>query len=106
MFCSLPQSVVFLLHFIDGIFLVLTLAIFARSLLSFFPNIRPGSPFYLVAVLSIQITEPILAPLRRVVPMVGMFDISPWIALLVMQFVLQPLIKSAIISAVCSGRGF
>jgi YggT family protein len=28
----------------------------------------------------VQITEPLLAPLRRIIPTVGMFDISPMIA--------------------------
>ncbi len=34
--------------------------------------------------LLIKITEPLLAPLRRVVPMVGMFDISPIIAFVIL----------------------
>src|SRR6185503_15449947 len=34
--------------------------------------------------LLIRITEPLLAPLRRMVPMVGMFDVSPIVAFLVL----------------------
>jgi YggT family protein len=36
-----------------------------------------------------DITEPILAPLRRVVPQLGMVDITPMIAILVLVFVQQ-----------------
>jgi YggT family protein len=41
-----------------------------------------------------QITEPILAPLRRVIPRIGMLDISPMVALLLLQF-LQSLLERA-----------
>jgi YggT family protein len=34
--------------------------------------------------LLVKITEPLLAPLRRLVPMVGMFDISPIIAFIIL----------------------
>ena len=33
-----------------------------------------------------QITEPLLAPIRRVVPPFGMFDLTPMIAFLVLGF--------------------
>jgi len=31
----------------------------------------------------VRITEPLLGPLRRLVPLVGMFDISPLVAFLI-----------------------
>jgi YggT family protein len=34
-----------------------------------------------------QITEPILAPIRKIVPPLGMFDLTPMIALIVLQMV-------------------
>lgn len=61
----------------------LSLAILVRALLSWFP-IDPRSP--LVTVLD-QITEPILEPLRRVVPRLGMIDITPLVAILLLGFV-------------------
>jgi YggT family protein len=61
----------FLRTFVDLLFQILILAIIARALLSWFP-VRPGNPFYALAVILHQITEPILAPLRRVIPMIGM----------------------------------
>lgn len=66
---------------------VLTIAIFARSIISWFP-VNPGNR--LVAALY-QITEPILEPLRRIIPRVGMFDLTPMVAIILLQFVAIPL---------------
>jgi len=67
---------------------VLTFAIFFRAILSWFTmNTRGGGfLFSLHRVLS-QITEPILAPLRRIIPLVGMFDITPIVAILLLQII-------------------
>ena len=59
----------------------LTLAILGRSLLSWFPDMQRSS----LARLLYNLTEPILAPFRQVVPMIGQFDISPIVAILVIQ---------------------
>jgi YggT family protein len=53
-------------------------------MLSWFP-MDQGSP--LIRILN-DITEPILAPLRQVVPKFGMMDITPMVAFLVL-FVIQ-----------------
>jgi YggT family protein len=57
---------------------VLIFAIFARSIISWFPIDRNGP---VVATLN-AITEPILEPLRRVIPLVGMVDITPMVAII------------------------
>jgi len=44
----------------------------------------------------IRITEPLLAPLRRMVPMVGMFDVSPIVAFLVL-WLLQAAVTSTLL---------
>ncbi len=62
---------------------VLTFAILARAILSWFP-IRYDNP---IVVFLNQITEPFLAPLRRVIPRLGMVDITPLIALLILQLI-------------------
>jgi YggT family protein len=64
---------------------VLTAAIFIRVLLSWFP-IDPRNA--LVTVLY-EITEPILEPLRRVVPRLGMFDLTPMVAIILIQVIGQ-----------------
>lgn len=44
-----------------------------------------------LSVLLIQATEPILGPVRRLLPRMGMLDLSPMIVLIILSFVLQAL---------------
>lgn len=46
-----------------------------RAVLSWFP-VRSGSPLTSVSAILHDITEPVLAPVRRVIPPAGMFDLS------------------------------
>lgn len=64
--------------------LVLTLLIIARALLSWFPNLDPRNPVleFLVAV-----TEPILAPLRAVMPKLGFIDLTPMVAIILLNVI-------------------
>jgi len=41
----------------------------------------------------IQITEPLIAPIRRVIPRFGMFDLSPMIALLLLNFIVLRVVE-------------
>ena len=66
---------------------ILSVLILIRVLLSWFP-IDMRNP--IVRTLY-EITEPVLAPFRRVIPRIGMFDLSPLAALLVIRFVQQGL---------------
>ncbi len=68
---------------------VLIAAIFIRALLSFFTN-DPRNP--IVNVLD-QVTEPLLSPLRRIVPRVGMFDLTPLVAIFIL-YAIQILVAS------------
>ena len=70
-------------RFIDILCQVLTIAIFARAIVSWFPT-NPSNR--LVAILY-QLTEPILAPLRRIIPRVGLIDITPMIAIILLQII-------------------
>ena len=60
------------------------LALFGRIILSWFP-ISPGSGLASVFSVLYTVTEPVLGPVRRVVPPLGMggmgFDLSPIIVL-------------------------
>jgi YggT family protein len=69
---------------VNILIIILEVAIFLRAMLSWFP-MDQGNP--LVRILN-DITEPILAPLRQVVPRFGMIDITPMVAFLVL-FVIQ-----------------
>lgn len=75
----------YLANFISLLFQILGLAIFLRAIISWF-RLAPDNP---IQVILVQITEPILAPLRRVVPSIGMMDITPWIAIILLQFLGQ-----------------
>ena len=73
---------IWLRNFAGILLSVLNLLILIRVLMSWFP-IDPNNP---IARLLIDITEPVLAPFRRIIPRIGMFDLSPLAALLVLQF--------------------
>jgi len=56
---------------------ILTWAIIARALLSWFP-IDQGSPIFQVLW---RVTEPIIEPIRRIMPQTSMIDLSPLAAI-------------------------
>lgn len=58
-----------------GLIQLYMLVLIARAVTSWFP-VRPGSPFASVTRVLIDLTEPVLAPIRRVIPPAGMFDLS------------------------------
>jgi YggT family protein len=62
---------------------VLTIAIFVRAIMSWF-NLDPYNP--LVQLLG-QITDPIIEPIRRIMPRLGMIDLSPLVAIIVLRIV-------------------
>jgi len=73
----------FVITFVRILVTILQIAIIGRAVLSWFP-VSPTSP--LVSVLN-EITEPVLAPLRRVVPRIGMIDITPMVAIFVLYII-------------------
>lgn len=75
--------------FISILATVLTLAVFVRALLSWFmPNDSTG----LTRVL-LDITEPVLRPIRRILPPVSGIDFSPIVAMIAIQVVSNILIS-------------
>jgi YggT family protein len=77
----------FLMNFIRFLVLALELLILARVLLSWVDPTGRGR----LAAFIIQTTEPILAPVRRVLPRTGMLDLSPLIVILVLGVILRTL---------------
>jgi uncharacterized protein YggT (Ycf19 family) len=65
---------------------VYTAAIFARIILSWFP-LSSGSVMARVASGLAVVTDPVLAPIRRIMPRTGMIDLSPIVAVLAVQLV-------------------
>ena len=76
-----------LLHFAFILITILQIAIFLRAMLTWFP-LDQRHP--LIRILN-EITEPVLAPLRQVVPRVGMIVITPMVALVVLYVIQQAL---------------
>ena len=66
--------------FIRLIFQYLTLIIFVDVILSFFMP-----PYHKVRQLLDKIVDPMLQPIRRIIPAIGNIDFSPIVLLLVLQ---------------------
>jgi len=77
-----------LYRLIDFVFWLLNLAILLRALFSWI-NPNPYNP--LVRLVH-QITEPILAPLRRYIPAVAGMDITPIAAIVILELLHRILI--------------
>ena len=73
----------FVIDFVNILFWLLNAAIFVRVLFSWL-NIDPYSTF---ATIIYQITDPILEPLHRIIPPVGPLDITPMVALILLDIV-------------------
>jgi len=82
----------YLYRFIEILFNILIYAIVGRALLSWF-NVGPSNP---IGRFLYEITEPILGPMRRVIPMIGMLDISPIVAILLLSFMQNLLLQAAL----------
>lgn len=79
----------FLATFINILFYALWVAILGRVIISWL-NLSPYNP---IVVILYQITEPILAPIRRVLPRMEIIDLSPMVAIIVMMVVQQLLLR-------------
>ena len=62
---------------------ILTVCIFIRAIMSW---ISPGLANFFTDVL-FHITEPILSPLRRILPATGSIDFAPLVAIIVLQVI-------------------
>ena len=80
---------VFLEAFINILAQALVLAIFVRVIMSWVPMRLPLGLNELVW----GVTEPVLAPIRRFLPMAGGIDFSPLIALLLIQLIASILLR-------------
>ena len=75
---------------INQLLTLFVLAIFLRSILTWFPISR-NNP---IQVFVFQVTEPILSPLRRYLPRLGYFDLSPMVAIILIVFLIQPAVRN------------
>ena len=73
---------------INGLQQILILLIIISVILSYFMD-----PYHPIRRTLDRIVEPMLAPIRRVVPLVGMIDLSPLILILLIQLIGNLLIR-------------
>ena len=71
----------FLIVFVSVLFDIVSFAIIARVLLSWFPNSGGGQ---IKAVLH-DVTDPILNVFKKLVPRIGMIDITPIVAIIALD---------------------
>jgi YggT family protein len=77
-----------LISAVQLISLVLTLAVLADVIVSFFLN-----PFHPIRRWLNSVVEPMLAPIRRILPAVGPLDFSPFVLLILIQLVQDLLVR-------------
>jgi YggT family protein len=75
---------------------IYVIVLIARAILSWFP-ISPGSALAPIVSFLYTVTEPLLAPLRRVIPALGGFDLS---------FIVLFIIIQVVQNQICSGHRF
>ncbi len=68
------------------------LVLIGRIILSWFP-VQPGTTMASIASILFELTEPVLGPLRRVIPPLGMFDLSPLVAFIGIQILQGPVLQ-------------
>lgn len=72
----------FLVALVSDVAQVLALLIIVRAVLSWIPSIDYGHPVIRAIV---RVTDPVLLPIRRLVPPLGGLDVTPIAALLLIQ---------------------
>ena len=83
---------------VDAVVLVINVWFFAVLILAILSWISPGGPNPVAEILE-RITDPVLRPVRRVVPLVGGIDLSPLVVLIGLQvlkmLIVRPLLALA-----------
>ena len=85
---------VILIEIIDVVTQILVLLVIISAILSFFMD-----PYHPIRRGVDNIVQPMLEPIRRVVPLVGMFDFSPLILIILIQ-VISSLLRAFLSSLV------
>ena len=73
---------------------IYTILLFVYAIVSWIPDLRGRWVYYLARVI-----EPVLVPIRRVIPPIGGFDIAFLVLLLVIQLLIRPALQHAAFGA-------
>ncbi len=71
--------------FVDALIDLYSLVVLAAVILSWLPGSRDNP----LAMIVYRLTEPVLAPIRRVLPPIGGLDFSPLVLLFALRFLKQ-----------------
>mgnify|MGYP001567074549 FL=1 len=85
----MATTLIALLQLLSQLF---SLLILARILMSWVQVDRGNA----VVKLIFDLTEPILAPIRKILPSSGMFDFSPMVAILLVEFLVVPVLSTIV----------
>jgi YggT family protein len=77
-----------LIIFINALQQILVLLVIVSVILSFFMD-----PYHPIRRGVDRIVEPMLSPIRKIVPQVGMFDFSPLVLIILIQIVCNLLVR-------------
>lgn len=80
--------IVILIQIINILSQFIVLVVIAKVILSYFMD-----PYHPIRRTLDNLVEPMLAPIRRVVPLIGMFDFSPLILLILVQILSSVIIR-------------
>jgi YggT family protein len=87
---------------VNGITTVLTWLLIARIVVSWFPV----DPYHSIVQFLHQVTEPILAPLRRLPLQIGLFDLTPLVAFMILSVAGNFLVRIFVSLAQSCGLAF
>ncbi|MEK9162555.1 MAG: YggT family protein [Chloroflexota bacterium] len=85
----MATTLIALLQLLSQLF---SLLILARILMSWVQVDRGNA----VVKFIFDLTEPILAPIRKILPSSGMFDFSPMVAILLVEFLVVPVLSTIV----------
>ncbi len=71
---------------------IYTFILLIRILITWIPNLDPYNP---VVQFLFQITEPVLEPARKLIPPIGMIDISPIVVFIILGIIQRLLLDLA-----------
>ena len=71
---------------------IYTFILLIRILITWIPNLDPQHP---IVQLLFQVTEPVLEPARKLIPSIGMIDISPIVVFIILGILQDLLVQLA-----------
>ncbi|MFA6600948.1 MAG: YggT family protein [Candidatus Omnitrophota bacterium] len=87
---------------VNGVFQILYWLLFARIVISWLPV----DPYHSIVQFLMQVTEPLLAPLRRLPLQIGMIDLTPLVAFVILFFLRNVLVAILVSLAARCGAAF